>query len=106
MPKLKTISRMLRQAFIILLVTFFLAEIAFRVFNYIRPSFVFQGSSYNRFRGTPKGNDFNFRLNSRGFKDVEFTVKKEDGTYRILGMGDSFAFGVVPYQDNYLTLLE
>jgi lysophospholipase L1-like esterase len=26
--------------------------------------------------------------------------------YRILGIGDSFAVGVVPYEDNYLTLVE
>lgn len=97
---------MLRQAFIILLVTFLLAEIAFRIFNYLRPSFIFHDSSYNRFRGKPNEENFDFRLNSKGFKDVEFNAKKEDGAYRVLGLGDSFAFGVVPYQYNYLTLLE
>jgi hypothetical protein len=106
MPKLKTISRALRQAFAILFITLFLAEIAFRVFNYFHPSFMFHDASYNRFRGKPHGKDFDFRLNSRGFKDVEFDKKKEEGAYRILGIGDSFAFGVVPYKDNYLTLLE
>jgi hypothetical protein len=45
-------------------------------------------------------------LNSHGFKDVEFEKQKRPGTVRILGLGDSFAFGVVPYQYNYLTLLE
>lgn len=106
MPKLKTALRALRQIFVILLITFLLAEIAFRVFNYIRPSFIFYDSSYNRFRGKPNEENFDFHLNSKGFKDVEFNVKKEEGTYRVLGLGDSFAFGVVPYQYNYLTLLE
>ena len=43
---------------------------------------------------------------SKGFKDVEFSPSKPPGTIRILGIGDSFAFGVVPYEYNYLTLVE
>ncbi len=95
-----------RQALIILLITFGLTEITFRVYNFFRPSFIFYEPSYNRFRGKPYAPEYDFHLNSKGFKDVEFNEEKEAGTYRILGLGDSFAFGVVPYQDNYLTLLE
>ena len=62
--------------------------------------------SYNRFRGKPFAPDWNFHLNSRGFNDVEFSTHKAPGTIRILGIGDSFAFGVVPYEYNYLTLVE
>lgn len=106
MAKLKPIWRMLRQAFIILLITIVLAEIAFRIFNYIRPSFIFYDNSYNRFRGKPREPIYGFPLNSKGFNDVEFNAKKADETYRVLALGDSFAFGVVPYKYNYLTLLE
>ena len=62
--------------------------------------------SYNRFRGKPFAPFWNFHLNSRGFNDVEFSTHKTPGTIRILGIGDSFAFGVVPYEYNYLTLVE
>src|ERR1041384_3891860 len=106
MGKLKTVLRGLRQTFIILLITFVLAEVAFRVYNYVHPSFIFYDSSYNRFRGKPHAPDFDFHLNSKGFKDVEFNLKKDEGTYRVVGLGDSFAFGIVPYEYNYLTLLE
>jgi lysophospholipase L1-like esterase len=44
-------------------------------------------------------------LNAGGFKDVEHPRDKPAGTYRIVALGDSFAFGAVPYEDNYLTLL-
>ena len=90
----------------ILLVTFFLTEIVFRCYHYFRPSFVFYDSSYNRFRGKPNDPDYDFHLNSRGFKDVEFNPQRSAGMYRILGLGDSFAYGAVPYQHTYLTLLE
>ena len=63
-------------------------------------------SSYNRFRGKPFAPDWNFHLNSKGFKDVEFSTRKAADTIRILGIGDSFAFGIVPYEYNYLTLVE
>jgi lysophospholipase L1-like esterase len=45
-------------------------------------------------------------VNSRGFRDREHPLKKASGVYRILALGDSFAFGVVPLEENYLTLLE
>lgn len=66
----------------------------------------FLTGGYNRFRGLPHGKDFDFRLNSQGFKDVEFEEKKRPGARRIIGIGDSFVFGVVPYRHNFLTLLE
>ncbi len=95
-----------RQIVIISLITFILTEITFRIYHQINPSFMFYDTSYNRWRGKPFAEDYDFKLNSRGFKDVEFSQQKEAGTYRIIGLGDSFAYGVVPYQHNYLTLLE
>ncbi|MBP0026967.1 SGNH/GDSL hydrolase family protein [Roseofilum reptotaenium CS-1145] len=91
---------------LILLISLGLTEIIFRVYNYLHPSFIFHDNSYNRFRGQPLAPEYNFRLNSQGFKDVEFQVEKAPNTFRILGIGDSFAYGVVPYNYNYYTRLE
>jgi hypothetical protein len=98
--------RIARQTLVILIITFALTEITFRVYNHFHPSFVFPDTSYNRFRGKPNSADYDFHLNSKGFKDVAFAREKEAGVYRIVALGDSFAYGVVPYQNNYLTLLE
>lgn len=102
----KSLLRIAWQALVIVVTTLALTEIAFRVYNHFNPSFVFPDSSYNRFRGKPNSADYDFHLNSRGFKDLEFTKEKKPGVYRIVALGDSFAYGVVPYQLNYLTLLE
>jgi hypothetical protein len=95
------------QVFIILFITFALAEVTLRIYNSIKPLPIFYSTSYNRFRGKPFSTDYDsFHLNSRGFKDVEHSTQKAVDTFRILGIGDSFAFGVVPYTNNYLTLLK
>ena len=101
----KTFS-LLRQILIISSIAFILTEITFRIYHRINPSFMFYDTSYNRWRGKPFAEDYDFRLNSKGFKDLEFSTQKEAGTHRIIALGDSFAYGVVPYQNNYLTLLE
>lgn len=93
------------QGIVILSISFVLGEIALRTYQYFNPTFIFYDSSHNRFRGKPFSDDWNFKLNSKGFKDKEFSEKKAD-IYRIVGIGDSFGFGVVPYEYNYLTLLE
>jgi hypothetical protein len=97
-----------RPVLILLILSFaslLLGEISLRIYHFFNPLFIFYDDSYNRFRGKPNAYDWDFKLNSLGFKDTEFTQKK-DRMYRILGLGDSFAFGVVPYRYNYLTLLE
>jgi SGNH hydrolase-like domain, acetyltransferase AlgX len=106
MAPLKTIIKTCRDALIIVLVTLGVGELSLRIYNYFDPLPIFYSDSYNRFRGKPFSPDFSFHLNSKGFKDVEFSTHKEPGTTRILGVGDSFAFGVVPYEYNYLTLVE
>jgi hypothetical protein len=73
-----------------------LAEIALRLCHKIYPLYIFYENSYNRFSGKPFAYDHDFRLNSRGFKDIERKKEKEPNVYRILGPGNSFAFGVVP----------
>jgi len=100
-----SIAASIRSAIIILVITVALSEVVLRVYNVFNPLLIFYDNSYNRFRGKPFANDWGFKLNSLGFKDVEFSHEKGQA-YRILGLGDSFAFGVVPYDNNYLTLLE
>jgi GGDEF domain-containing protein len=84
-----------------------LLEVALRAFNAVKPSFVFYSDSYDRFRGRAHAPFFDARLNSRGFNDIEHAVARPPNVARrIVAIGDSFALGVVPYRDNYLTLLE
>ena len=96
----------LRDTAIVLLVTAVLAEVALRVYHAIQPSFMFYDMSYNQYCGQPGGWHRDTRLNSLGFNDTEFATEKAPSTFRIVALGDSFAFGVVPYRYNYLTLLE
>jgi hypothetical protein len=95
-----------RNTMIIAAITVVLCEVGLRAFNHVYPLPFFYSNSYNRFRVKPHVSFYGFELNSRGFNDVEFNIHKEPGVYRILGIGDSFAFGVVPYPFNYLTLIE
>ncbi len=88
-----------------MLITLSLGEITLRIYDYYIPSFVFYSEPGYRWRGKPFADDWDFKLNSYGFKDEEFSEKKEN-SYRIIGLGDSFAFGVVPYKYNYLTLID
>lgn len=103
--KVKRIKQIVIEGLSIFLISCLLLEITLRIYNFINPSYFFYSRSYNRFRGKPFGNDWDFKLNSRGFKDVEFSEKKDPKVLRIVGIGDSFAFGVVPYKYNYHTLL-
>jgi len=40
------------------------------------------------------GESYNVKINSKGLRDYEYNYKKPDNTFRILVLGDSFAFGV------------
>ena len=89
------------------LVTLVLLEGALRLFNAIRPTYVFYSESYTRFRGQPGERRFDATLNRGGFNDIEHTVSRPANVgYRIVALGDSFAVGVVPQRDNFLTRLE
>jgi lysophospholipase L1-like esterase len=83
-----------------------LAEGAFRAYQRLHPTFLFPGQRYQRFRGRPHALEYGFRLNAGGFKDLAFTAERRPGTRRIVALGDSFAYGVVPYEHNFLTKLE
>ena len=86
---LKTLRLIFIEIVTVSIVSFFAAEIALRIYDRFNPSFVFYSASYNRFRGKPFAHDWNFKLNSLGFRDKEFSVKKEN-VYRILGIGIPF----------------
>ncbi len=90
----------------VLLVCLVAGELSLRVAQYLRPSFIFESDSFLRFRGRPHAPNYDQRLNSQGFNDRERLAEKPAGVYRILALGDSFVFGVVPYRGNFVTLLE
>lgn len=89
-----------------LVVAFAFAEILLRVADRVRPSVVFPTRSYLRFRPPPHAHDYDFRLNSRGFKDVEFSRSPTPGLPRVAVIGDSVVFGAVPYRAGFVTLAE
>lgn len=93
--------------FFSILVLFLSVEILLRVFAQFTPTFYApKAKRYNQFRANPNSWVNGFQLNSKGFHDEEFSFKKKEGSIRILALGDSFVFGVVPYQFNFITLLE
>jgi hypothetical protein len=96
----------IRDGIFIFILTFGLLECSLRLYHYFSPVFVFPDNSDNRFRGKPFDSHYGFTLNSRGFNDIEFKQEKTAGLIRIAGIGDSFVFSVVPYEYNFLTLLE
>ena len=72
---------------IVLIVSFFLLEVVLRVF--------YSQQIYDEF-GFGPGEPYHFKrieLNSLGFRDVEHSMEKDDGVYRIIIIGDSFTFG-------------
>ena len=94
------------QVFGVLLVCVIVGELSLRFVHYLRPSFIFETGSYERFRGRPNAPNYDQPLNSWGYNDRERSLEKPAGGYRILAIGDSFVFGVVPYRGNFVTLLE
>jgi hypothetical protein len=104
-PSLTTLLRQAGQVLLVLLISFVFGEVALRLVHRVYPTFVYYDDSYNRFRGKPGSEFRGHPLNELGFNDVTFEREKGD-RFRIVALGDSFAFGVVPYTNNYLTMLE
>lgn len=51
--------------------------------------------------------DYEYRHNSIGLRDIEHDIVKKNGTYRILGLGDSFTYGAgAMFENTYLYQLE
>jgi hypothetical protein len=94
------------RALAVVLLGLLLAELAMRAYHHFVPVFVFPSAATSRFRGQPFAPNYASRLNSRGFADVEVADLKRPGCFRVLGLGDSMVFGVVPYESNFLALIE
>jgi lysophospholipase L1-like esterase len=51
--------------------------------------------------------EFEYEHNSLGFRDRDHSIEKPEGMFRILGLGDSFTYGVgAAFEDTYLYNLE
>lgn len=57
-------------------------------------------------RGQPGEPFAGGRLNSTGFLDEDWTLERAPGKRRIVALADSFGLGMVPYEENFLTLIE
>ncbi len=57
-------------------------------------------------RSRPHGRFNDRTMNALGFFDSEFEVARRPGVRRIVALADSFGVGVVPYEENFLTLLD
>lgn len=106
---------------IYLLTTFFFGflalEVAVRLLKIARPlpGFVNVADPYLPFKpkplstGSSRTTEFEceYKHNSFGFRDVEHSLKKPEGVFRILALGDSMTYGeAVSFQDSYLYRLE
>ena len=92
----------------------FLAAIFLRVFfpqelNYLRFDDITKYSGRPNAQSVHKGKEFdtNIILNSKGFRDKEYSYNKLKDVYRILILGDSFTFGIgVENNETYPKVLE
>lgn len=50
--------------------------------------------------------DHDNHINQFGFRDRNHPRTRPKGRYRVLGLGDSFVYGAVPIQDNFLRVAE
>ena len=106
MKAVPSVMQAVKTTIAVIIITFIFLETVLRLYHSVNPLFVFPDNSDTRFRGKPYGDDYDFILNSKGFKDTEFRSEKVNGTRRFVGIGDSFAFGTVPYKYNFLTVFE
>jgi len=98
--------RLTYPVMMVVAITLGVTEISLRLYNRLTPSHIFYNKSYDRYRGRHSTYYNGFLLNSKGFHDIEHPMEKPENSFRIVALGDSFAFGVVPYQHNFLTILE
>lgn len=97
-------------------VTFGIIEVYFRIFDPqpIRPAMYKTDPIYGLrmvpgLKGYLKEAEFTqpFQLNSLGFREKEYNKRKSEGSYRIIGIGDSFTWGAgVSQSDTFIKRLE
>ena len=109
------VRRMVRVADLVafnLFMFVILVELVLRTYAWLSPKqFFFQTDSraaqrVASYRLRPGTWVHGLRVNAHGYFDEPFSVEKPPGTFRIVALGDSFAVGMVPYQNNFLTLVE
>lgn len=76
--------------------------------NFVTDPFIFyRPKPYSILSGKTDEYEFEFKINSMGFRDVEHSWEKPKNTYRILALGDSFTYGIgVKFEETFLYLLE
>lgn len=62
----KRLALSVSSALIGAVLAFLLGEVFLRIYQHVDPVFVFPDRSYNRFRGKPFADDYNFKLNWKG----------------------------------------
>ncbi len=109
-----SIARKIAVRVSLLILAFLLAEAALRVLLAVVPAP--EGSPYlhdagcgYRLQPSPQAIREAYpddHINVWGFRDREHAVEKPSGTFRLLGIGDSFVYGTVPLNDNFLRVCE
>ncbi len=111
---LASIARKIAVRASLLVLAFLVAEVALRVLLAVLPApggapYVSDAYCGYRLRPGPlaaREERPDDHINAWGFRDREHTVEKAEGTFRLLGIGDSFVYGVVPLEDNFLRVCE
>jgi lysophospholipase L1-like esterase len=84
-----------------------LGEVSLRVYGALAGHALFVSPGVDACRLAPN-RDYGGLLttNSHGYASREFVRDRQPGTLRLAALGDSFAVGVVPQQENFLSVLE
>ena len=118
--RFKKIGFSLLILFLSLTVLLISTEVLFRIFNITdeyqgtsMPKSMFDISSpttlKSGFEGYLKSAEYNIhvKINSKGIRDIERPYSTPGSVFRILSLGDSYAFGIgVGFEQLYLTILE
>jgi len=76
--------------------------------NYVTDAYLpYKPKPSSRMTGRTDEFEYDYHHNRFGFRDVEHVIAKGEGTFRILGLGDSFTYGAgVAFEETYLYRLE
>jgi hypothetical protein len=93
---------------------FLIGEVAARIILPLLPDppntpFIGDDACMYRLRPSAPGQypeDHDDHVNEYGFRDRGYPLKKPAGSYRVLGLGDSFVYGAVSTRDNFLRVAE